>query len=515
MDQETELKTRLTRMFETAKRADAAVLADQFAPSLIPLFEKYEHLGGQNVMVMFSGGLDTSFITHFLTHVIGAHVTTVSYDLGSVTAPGNMDEVSARSREVGAAQHEAIDCRDQLAALGMDAVVAEAQLGNGHGHHPASSLSRVIISEEAVKYAKANAITAVFHGSNGSQNNPYRFHSALMHFQKMHGYEVEECTPNLGNTTMARDVQQAYLAAAGMSEKAKSFEDNVSHDRNLLGDEWEEERIANPANAYDVRRATALKDVPVPDAPLRIGIRFEKGRPVALKLNEGDDFKTMAPREMLETLNRVGLPYHLGIVDYPEGRPTGVRAREIHIAPAMQILTKAHNWLKAYQFDDYTNAKLNALSAHWSRWVMEKNMYAHPERKQMDRIFETFNADLNGEVNLTLEQGRITNIASPDAAMHAEGTKTPASAAAVDHYTQTTYAPDVDAKVRTEHELRKFVANLPEEKRPQSPLRAIQLMRRERGTQYDGTALTNLERLEMALHRLDGQDVATTLTHSP
>lgn len=496
------LKTRLEKIMPPAT-------AKELEEALLPLFDKYKHLEGQKALVLFSGGLDTSFITHFLTHIIGAKVTTLSADVGSVTSPVNREEVAERSREVGATEHVNVDCRDALAELGMAAMRAEAQLGNGYGHPPASSLSRVVMCEAAVKTAKEKNIVALFHGSNGSQNNPYRFHSALKYYQQKEDYEIEECTPNLGATTVSRDREQTYLEAAGITIKAQSFEENVSHDRNLLGDEWEEARIANPDNIYDMRSET-LGNIPVPAEPQRLGIRFEKGTPVALKMPENEDFVPMTPRQIIETLNAAGLPYHIGMYDYSEGRPIGVRAREVHISPAMSILIKAHNWLKAYQFDDYTNAKLNALSQHWARWVMEKNLYVHPERRVMDSIFESFNADLNGEVTLTLEQEKITNLTSPHAAMHAEGTKLPATATQVQEYLGAHTPEAVSARYK---DTRRYVASLPAGKRPKTMLRVAQLQRRHGAVNEnnDLEPLLRLERLEAALHRLNQQDIAFSI----
>lgn len=177
MEQHTfeELKEKLAAVAQPGN--DIKLTYDDIA-QLLPLYKKYKHLEGEKVIVMFSGGLDTSFTSHFLQHIIGAEVTTVTVDVGSVTAPANMKEVAARSIELKVSQHLTIDKREKLAELGFEAIQAEAKLGQ-EGHHPASSLSRVAICDGIVETAKKYGITAVFHGSNGSQNNPYRFHNGL------------------------------------------------------------------------------------------------------------------------------------------------------------------------------------------------------------------------------------------------------------------------------------------------------------------------------------------------
>lgn len=457
------------------------------------LREAYAHFRGKNVMVLFSGGLDTSFITHLLTHEIGAYVTTFSGVVGSVTKPKSMHEVIARSAEVGAIAHTEVDCQDALAALGVYAVQAEAQLGNGYGHHPASSLSRVVIAQAAIRYARDHKIQGIFHGSNGSQNNPYRFHSAFETFQISEGYEVEECTPNLIDKGVPRDLQVLYLEENGIPLETVGFEKTVSHDRNLLGDEWEESDISNPEKIFDIRFSKALEDSALPDQSLRLGLRFKNGWVTELQIM-GEAFKEMKSRDVFLTLNKLGLSYRLGIFDYPEGRPIGVRAREVHIAPAMHILIKARNWLKSYLLDDYTLAKLHNLSQHWSRLVMEKNLYCHPAREEIDRVFELFGRDINGDVFLTLEKGTIVNLHSPHAEKYKEGSRKAANFTDVQHYLQKNKAWE-DA-----------VFNL--------SLEDLQAIRRERNCAFDSNILhlERVEQLEKLLFKLDRLDVLSMIS---
>jgi argininosuccinate synthase len=306
-----------------------------------------------------------------------------------------------------------------LAELAFNAINAEATLGvAGVGHHPASSLSRVAICKGAIEYARTNKVDALLHGSNGSQNNPYRFMSALNYFKKLYGVDVEELSPNIGGTTVERNSEALYLRSMGVGLKSQAFEKDVSHDRNLCGDEWEEDFLANPKNAFDVREA-ALRNIPIPPSPLRMSVKFKEGLPVALKIGDGE-FIEKKPLEMLEELNAIGLQYRIGIYDYAESRPVGINAREVHIAPAMDILIKTHNWLRAYQLDRPTNMIYDQLSKHQSD-IIQQNFHQSPEREQIDVALKEASKEINGEVGFTLEQGLITNISSCDADKFMEG----------------------------------------------------------------------------------------------
>jgi argininosuccinate synthase len=198
-----------------------------------------------------------------------------------------------------------------------------------------------------------------------------------------------------------------------ISLKSQAFEKNVSHDRNLCGDEWEEDFLADPVNSFDVRDV-ALKDIPIPSSPLQIKVKFESGFPVALQIGDGE-FVKKKPLEMLEELNAIGLQYRIGIYDYAENRPAGINAREVHIGPAMDILIKAHNWLRVYQLDRPTNIVYDRLSRDQSDIIMQQNFHQSPEREQIDKTLKKISKNINGEVSFTLEQGLITNVSSPDA----------------------------------------------------------------------------------------------------
>ncbi len=388
--------------------------------AVFPFYQQHKDLKGKKVMVLFSGGLDTSFMTHILQNIIGAEIITFSANVGSVTAPVNMQEIAERSREVGATSHIEVDCREYLAELAFNAINAEATLGiSGVGHHPASSLSRVAICKGAIKYAKENQVDALLHGSNGSQNNPYRFMSALNYFKELYGVDVEELSPNIGGTTVDREFEALYLRTMEIGLKSQAFEKDVSHDRNLCGDEWEEDFLANPKNTFDVREA-ALKSIPIPPSNLRIGIKFKEGLPVALKIGD-EEFTEKTPLEMLEELNAIGLQYRIGIYDYAESRPVGINAREVHISPAMDILIRTHNWLRAYQLDRSTNIIYDQLSRHQSDIIMQQNFHQSPEREHIDEALKKAAKNINGEVELTLEQGLMTNISSPHADKFMEG----------------------------------------------------------------------------------------------
>lgn len=452
-DTATELRARLEALSNGTGDSPATPLES----ALLPAFKQYRGLKGQKVLVLFSGGLDTSYIVHFLSHIVGAEVVTMTADVGTTEPRGaswaqEQESIRERAVTMGAVEHVMVDCREKLAELAMNAVNAEAQLDGGRGHPPGSSLSRVLISEAAIDTIDKVNGEAIFHGSNGTQNNPYRYHNALQHFGGQHkmivqnssgraGYEAEraiaavlyekrgelgslanlmitllheygdkarhvlEATPNL-DCPLERDMAEAYLKKFGISTKKDSVEGNISTDENLCGNEREEAGISDVGHLhYPLTHE--------PAAPLRLSIRFEKGKPVAMKQEDGD-WEELAPLALMNTLNRLGYERHVGVFDNPESRPIGTREREIHVSPALTILNHAHYLLRKNTLTPYQSYLFNTLSNDWSTLVMEANQWVEPSdrprahlRERLDQAFQELNEAVTGEISLTLSHGRL------------------------------------------------------------------------------------------------------------
>ena len=69
-------------------------------------------MGKPIAVLAFSGGLDTSFCVAYLREQ-GYNVITVTVDTGGFT-PADLQEIAARSEELGAIHHHVIDGRQSL-----------------------------------------------------------------------------------------------------------------------------------------------------------------------------------------------------------------------------------------------------------------------------------------------------------------------------------------------------------------------------------------------------------------
>lgn len=362
------------------------------------LYHRYRHLASKPVYVLFSGGLDTSFLAHFLHIVIRAHVTAISVDVGGIlhARSGTADRARVRADQLGV-PYKRLDGRAFLLDPYLSCIRAEGQLFRGH--HPASSLSRIAIVQSVLRFASTNPPVAVFHGSNGFQNNAFRFFNSFKHYGNASRYSFAIEAPHL-DALFSRETAEYYLSAFGIPISRRD-EGVYSQDDNIFGLEAEDATIALSSNAFNVED-TLLDCHPRIDSATRsLSIEFEDGAPAALETDERG-WRTLGPLEILEELNSIGLQYRIGIHDYYEGRPIGIHAREIHISPGMTLLIRAHHLLKTVSLRPDLNRELERLSQLWSESVMASNLWTHPLRQEADEIFREYNKHINGTVSFRL-----------------------------------------------------------------------------------------------------------------
>ncbi|MGE0430957.1 MAG: argininosuccinate synthase domain-containing protein, partial [Planctomycetota bacterium] len=117
-----------------------------------PRVARYEATPGQvkKALLLFSGGLDSSVMVHWLRENYGCEVVCFTLNLGDPHLDG--EEIKAKAIKLGAAEAHCIDVIDRYA----EEMLAPAILANADyqgGYHLSCPLGRVMISSEAVRIA--------------------------------------------------------------------------------------------------------------------------------------------------------------------------------------------------------------------------------------------------------------------------------------------------------------------------------------------------------------------------
>ena len=113
--------------------------------------------------------------------------------------------------------------------------------------------------------------------------------------------------------------------------------------------------------------------------------------------------------EIVNKLNQIGSKHGVGLIDYVESYIFGHKGREVYIAPAAEILLKAHADLENYLFEKLTLKQKKQWEQEWS-YLVYHGLWFHPLQKLLTSVMKQSNQGLNGEVVVKLHKGHANVI---------------------------------------------------------------------------------------------------------
>lgn len=347
-------------------------------------FEPYKKY--KKILLLYSGGLDTSFLLKYFTSELGIEVNTISFDLGGCENETNT--IEQRALSLGSKKHFNIQAEkifvEEYCSL---AIKANALFRN---RHPlSSSLSRPLMSKLAVEIATENNCDGIMHGSNGWQNNSARFDTSILCLSN-----IKIIEPVMENN-LSREFEYQYLKNKNIEIDKK--EDNLlSSDNNIWGREIEdgilEEMYSEPNdNIYKITTDTNN----TPNIPDYYELEYKNGLPI--KLN-GLELPLL---DIVKHLNYFGGKHGVGRHDALEDKIIGYKMREIHESPAATILIYAHQELEHLILSQRTLKLKNIIDAEWIELACF-GLWYHPARKQTEAYIEKTNELINGTIRIKL-----------------------------------------------------------------------------------------------------------------
>lgn len=342
----------------------------------------------KRILLLFSGGLDTSFLVKFFSLELKCEVITVSFNLSGSKSNG----LRKKALSLGAKEHIEMEATEEF--LNEYCLFALKANARHNGAHPlSSSLSRPLMAKLAVKLACQLNCDAVMHGSSGWQNNPARFNNAFRALSK----KVEVLTPIL-DLNIKREDEFEYLKFKGVVIEKKE-DDLYSSDENIWSREIEDGNLEN--HTFEVSNevykfTNSIEDSP--NFPEFVEIEFKHGTPVSLN---GEKLPFI---EIVKKLNQTGGLHGVGRFDFFEDRVSGVKMREIHESPAAHILILAHKDLENTLLPKRLLSVKNYVDQIWSETVCFGFWY-HPLKKALDAFIEKSNEKINGGVRVKLYKG--------------------------------------------------------------------------------------------------------------
>ena len=350
----------------------------------------------KDIVLAFSGGLDTSFCVPYLKER-GYAVHTVFADTGGVDAKERA-YIEARARELGVASHVTIDGGP---AIWAGFVKPFVWAGEGYqGQYPLLVSDRYLIVEAALKRCDELGTRLIAHGCTGMGNDQVRFDLAI---KALGDYQIVAPIREIQKQHSAvRAYEQQYLEDRGFTVRAKQKSYTINE--NLLGltmsggeiDRWE--APGEGARGWCAPRAEW------PAQPLRATLRFHNGEAVAL------DGEHLEGHALLAKLNALFAPYGVGRGLYTGDTTIGLKGRIIFEAPGLIALLAAHRALEEAVLSKQQNRFKHDVARKWVELVYE-GFFHDPLKTDLEAFLASSQRCVNGEVTLETHGGTIDAVA--------------------------------------------------------------------------------------------------------
>ncbi|MEA2373933.1 MAG: argininosuccinate synthase [Thermoleophilaceae bacterium] len=360
------------------------------------------------VLLLYSGGLDTSVMLKWIQDEYEAEVVALTVNLGQ---PGeDYDVVRGKALDLGAIECFVVDAREEFAhEYVLPAIKANARYGGGYPLFTA--LGRPLIAKLAVEKAREAGCDTIAHGCTGKGNDQVRIEATVTTLAP----ELKIIAPVRG-WQMGRQEEIEYAREHGIPVKGGTEAPPYSIDDNLWGRSSEGgpiEDLNEPARD-DVFDLVTLPEN-APDEPELLEIGFEEGCPVSLG---GERLELV---ELLERAGEIGARHGVGIVDHIEDRIVGLKVRDIYEVPAAELILTAHQELEKLVGTIHQNLFKAQLDRHWA-FLVYAGLWHEPLLGDLDAFMERVNQQVTGSIVLKLYKGSAKPVArsSPNALYDAD-----------------------------------------------------------------------------------------------
>jgi argininosuccinate synthase len=360
------------------------------------------------VLLLYSGGLDTSVMLKWIQDQYDAEVVALTVNLGQ---PGeDYDVVRGKALQLGAVDAFVVDAREEFAAQYI-APAIKANAIYGLGYPLFTALGRPLIAKLAVECARKAGCDTIAHGCTGKGNDQVRIEATVATLAP----ELKVIAPVRG-WAMGRDEEIAYAREHGIPVKGGTEFAPYSIDDNLWGRSSEGRWIENlqQAPTDDVFQLVTPPEE-APDQAETISIGFERGLPVSV------NGEALGLVELLERVAEYGCKHGVGIVDQIEDRIVGLKVRDIYEVPAAAILLPAHAELERLVGTIHQNQFKTLLDQKWA-YLVYAGLWWEPLRADIDAYMEAVNAQVTGTIGVKLYKGSAVVVTreSPNAIYDAQ-----------------------------------------------------------------------------------------------
>jgi len=353
----------------------------------------------KNIVLAFSGGLDTSFCVPYLIDQ-GYKVTTIFVDSGGVTEQ-EKQKIKQRALSLGAIEHVEESIAEEL---WQDVITPLIWGGYWYqNQYPLLCSDRYLIVAACLKLCDRLGTNLFSHGCTGMGNDQVRFDLSV---QCLGDYEIVSPIREIQKlTSEVRQYEKQYLVDKGFSVSDKVSAYSVNE--NLLGATISGSEIDEWKRPSDESYLITEPNVDTSKGNKLVAFEFKQGDLVALDGQPlGDDF---TGEQVMQLLNKLVGSYSIGRGLYTGDTSIGLKGRIAFEAPALVALQAAHVALEQSVLSKAQNRFKSSIAEKWTELVYE-GFYYDPLKYDLEAFLKSSQSQVTGKVILELKPGNLTAV---------------------------------------------------------------------------------------------------------
>ena len=348
------------------------------------------------VVLAYSGGLDTSVIVRWLQETYQCQVVTFTADIGQGE---EVEPARAKAQALGVEEIYIEDLRESFVKNFVFPMFRANTVYEGE-YLLGTSIARPLIAQRLVEIANETGADAIAHGATGKGNDQVRFE--LGAYALKPGIQViapwREWDLNSREALMTYCRERDIPVDFANAQKKSPY----SMDANLLHISYEGDVLEDPwVPPEEAMWRWTVSPQAAPDRPEELTLNFEAGDVVAI------DGQSLTPAQVLTALNERGGANGIGRADIVENRYVGMKSRGCYETPGGSILLRAHRAMESITLDREVAHLKDELMPRYAKLIYNGYWWS-PERHALQAAIDQTQAEVNGEVRLSLYKGNVT-----------------------------------------------------------------------------------------------------------
>jgi argininosuccinate synthase len=362
-----------------------------------------------SVVLLYSGGLDTSCMLKWIQERYGAKVIALTIDIGQLA--DDLEEIKQKALNLGAHKAITLDCKDEFANEYLSKAI-KANASYQGSYRLSTPLGRPLLAKKAVEIAHQEGVNVIAHGCTGKGNDQVRIETSALCIDP----NIKVIAP-VREWAMGRDEELEYAEAHGIPTKQKKEGVPYSWDDNMWGLTGEGGEIEDPKLEPKLDRILQITNLPeqAPNKAEYVELTFENGLPASL------NGKKMKLAALIDNLNKIGGKNAIGYTILIEDRLVGLKVRGVYESPAAEILIQAHYNLEKLVSTQIENEFKEIIDKKWA-YLCYSAKWQEPTMKHLNSYIDSMNEKVTGKVRVKLYKGKldVVSIESPNSLFDAD-----------------------------------------------------------------------------------------------